>query len=102
MEEKFVLGIHVGHDRSVALIKNGNVVGNIAQERLDRIKHSRSIELPFESIDALLKYQHIEIQNVNCVGLSGDAMEAENILNTIKSELYIHYNCKIQIGRAHV
>lgn len=91
MNEKFVLGIHVGHDRSVALIKNGDVVGNIAQERLDRIKHSRSIELPFDAIDSLLKYQHITIQDVNCVGLSGDAMEAENILNTIKSELYIHY-----------
>lgn len=97
MNEKFVLGIHVGHDRSVALIKNGDVVGNIAQERLDRIKHSRSIELPFDAIDALLKYQHITIQDVNCVGLSGDAMEAENILNTIKSELYIHYKCKIPV-----
>ena len=97
MKEKFVLGIHVGHDRSAALIKNGNVIGSIAQERLDRVKHSRSIELPFDAIDALLKYQHIKIEDVNCVGVSGDAMEAENVLNAIKSEFYIHYNIKIPV-----
>lgn len=97
MEEKLVLGIHVGHDRSVALIKNGNVIGSIAQERLDRVKHSRSIELPFDAIDSLLKYQHIKIEDVNCVGVSGDAMEAENVLNAIKSEFYRHYNCKIPV-----
>ena len=97
MKEKFVLGIHVGHDRSVALIKNGDVVGNIPQERLDRIKHSRSTALPFDAIDAILKYHSIAINDVDCVGLSGDAMEADNILSTIKSELYSHYNCNLPV-----
>lgn len=97
MKEKIVLGIHVGHDRTVALIQNSNVVGNIAQERLDKIKHSRSIELPFDAIDALLKYHHVNIEDVACVGLSGDAMEGENILNTIKSNLCAHYNLTIPV-----
>lgn len=97
MKRKNVLGIHVGHDRGAALIQNGNVLGNIAQERLDRIKHSRSIELPFDAINALLNYHHIKIEDVACVGLSGDAMEAENILDTIKSDFYAHYNCNIPV-----
>lgn len=97
MKEKIVLGIHVGHDRTVALIQNGNLVGNIAQERLDRIKHSRSTELPFDAIDALLKYHHVNIEDVACVGLSGDAMERENILNTIKSDLCVHYNITLPV-----
>lgn len=97
MKEKIVLGIHIGHDRAAALIQNSNVVGSIAQERLDRIKHSRSIGLPFDAIDALLKYHHIEIEDVSCVGLSGDAMEAENILETIKSDFYAHYNCRVPV-----
>ena len=34
------LGINMGHDRSVAVVKDGEVVVAIEQERLDRIKHS--------------------------------------------------------------
>lgn len=97
MKEKIVLGVHVGHDRAAALIKNGDIIGSIAQERLDRIKHSRSVAIPFDAIDALLKYHNIKIEDISCVGLSGDAMEAENILEAIKSDFYIHYACKLPI-----
>jgi carbamoyltransferase len=34
------LGINMGHDRSVAVVKDGEIVVAIEQERLDRIKHS--------------------------------------------------------------
>ena len=106
MNKKYILGIHVGHDRAVALIQDGIVIGNIAQERLDRIKHSRSIELPYDAINALLKYNHITIKDISCVGLSGDAMEKECILETLKSDFYHYYHCKLpvyfEIGRAHV
>lgn len=97
MKDTIVLGIHVGHDRAAALIKNGNLIGSIAQERLDRQKHSRSIMLPLEAIDSLLYYHSISIHDVACVGISGDAMEADNILDTIKSDFYLHYNCKIPV-----
>lgn len=97
MFEMLTLGIHVGHDRAVALIKNGEVVGNIAQERLDRIKYSRSVDIPFEAIDALLEYHHVKIENISCVGLSGDAMEAESVMETIKGNLYAHYHCQMPV-----
>lgn len=97
MNKKYILGIHVGHDRAVALIQDGIVIGNIAQERLDRIKHSRSIELPYDAINALLKYNHITIKDISCVGLSGDAMEKECILETLKSDFYHYYHCKLPV-----
>ncbi|MEC7583924.1 MAG: carbamoyltransferase C-terminal domain-containing protein [Planctomycetota bacterium] len=34
------LGINMGHDRSAAVVKDGEIVVAIEQERLDRIKHS--------------------------------------------------------------
>lgn len=97
MKEKYVLGVHVGHGRSAALIKNGIVVGNMAQERLDRIKYSRSIKIPFDTIDALLKYNHITIENIACVGISGDAMEKECILESLKTDFYCYYHCNAPI-----
>lgn len=97
MSKTMVLGIHVGHDRAAALIVDGNVIGSIAQERMDRIKHSRSIAIPFDAVDALLKYHQVHMEDISCVGLSGDAMESEHILDTIKSDFYEHYACKIPV-----
>ena len=34
------MGINMGHDRSVAVVQDGQVKVAIEQERLDRIKHS--------------------------------------------------------------
>lgn len=97
MNSKIVLGIHVGHDRSAALLKDGIVIGSIAQERLDRIKHSRSIALPYDAIDSLLSYHCVSIDEISCIAISGDAMEADAILETIKFEFYSHYNCTLPI-----
>lgn len=97
LDKRIVLGIHVGHDRSAAILKNGKVIGSIAQERLDRVKHSRSTALPYDAIDSLLKYHCVNINEISCVAISGDAMEAEVILETIKSDFYSHYNCTMPI-----
>lgn len=35
------------------LIRDGELIGAIAEERLDRVKFSYSTEIPFKSIDAL-------------------------------------------------
>ena len=55
------MGINLGHDRSVAIVRDGKILVAIEQERLDRIKHSvgfmvqsphllRQIQVPGESI----------------------------------------------------
>lgn len=88
------LGIHVGHDRGVAIIKDGVVIGAIAQERVDRIKHSDSYVLPFESIDRLLSYLKLEFRDIACIGLSYNSIEDLTVENFYKEEIEHHYNCK--------
>lgn len=46
-----VLGIHIGHDRCAALVIGGTLIASIAEERLDRAKHSTSDTLPMLSIN---------------------------------------------------
>ena len=87
------LGIHVGHDRSVAIIKDGVVIGAIAQERVDRIKHSNSYTLPYESIDRLLKYLNLNFEDISCIGLSYNSIEDLSVENFYDEEIKDHYNC---------
>ena len=97
LNSQIVLGIHVGHDRSAALLKDGNIIGSIAQERLDQIKHSRSIALPYDAIDSLLNYHEVSINEISCIAISGDAMEPDAILETVKASFYSHYNCAVPV-----
>ena len=62
---KISLGINIGHDQGAAIVKNGKLLGAIAQERIDRIKHSASICPPFAAVDALLRYTQIAITDVD-------------------------------------
>lgn len=90
---KIALGIHVKHDRGACLIIDGEVVANIANERLDRIKYSSSPEIPYESIDALLKFCNIDISQISCVGMSSAGLESEKAKQFYKDEFFKHYNC---------
>lgn len=90
---KIVLGIHVGHDRGGCLIKDGEVIAAIANERLDRKKYSQSLEIPYDSIDAIFNYCSIEISNVQAIGISGVAFEGSRMLDWYKNEFFDHYKC---------
>ena len=39
MSDKYVLGVNLSHDASAALLRNGELVCAIAEERLNRLKH---------------------------------------------------------------
>lgn len=91
--EHIVLGIHIGHDRGACLIKNGQVLAVISNERLDRVKHSQSLEIPYASIDALLNYTGIKITDISAIGLSAVAIEDMNIYNLYKEDFFNHYKC---------
>lgn len=91
---KIALGIHVGHDRGGCLIKNGEVIAAVSNERLDRKKYSQSLELPFDSINALLTYCDISIGDIKSIGISGVAFEGNKMLNWYKDEFFDHYKCE--------
>ena len=69
---KYHMGINMGHDRSVAVVKDGEIVVAIEQERLDRIKHSvgfmlqapdalGQIQVPGESIAYCLDHLNVPL-----------------------------------------
>ena len=92
---KYILGVHTGHDRGAALIKDNQVIGVISQERLDRIKYSRSYLLPYDSMDALIEYFHISWNEILCIAIAGDAVEIENILSFLQIDFKKRYDINI-------
>jgi carbamoyltransferase len=48
-----ILGIHVGHDSSAAVIEDGNIIADVQEERFTRVKHSNNV--PIASINYCLK-----------------------------------------------
>ncbi len=93
---KIALGIHIGHDRGACIIKDNEVIAAISQERLDRIKYSRSSEIPFQAIDSILKYCNIKPKDISCIGLSYDGIEGDSIMEIYKSELHGYYKEYLQ------
>lgn len=90
---KIALGIHMGHDRGVAIIKDGTVIGAISQERLDRIKHSCSSKIPVEAINSLLQYLNLSFKDISCIGISYNSVEGLSVENFYKEELEELYGC---------
>ena len=102
---KIALGIHIGHDRGAALIKDGVVIGAISQERLDRIKHSSSSKIPIESINTLLNFFNLSIKEISCIGISYNSVEGLSVENFYKEELeryYEHINIPVFFINHHV
>lgn len=87
----FSLGLHMGHDRSVAIIENGMIIGALAAERIDRKKHSISAKIPFETIDKLLSYLEISINDIKYVGITYAAVDIQNLEDYYCDQLTEHY-----------
>lgn len=74
----YVLGINLSHDRAAALLRDGELVAAVEEERLDRMKHSEGFivhghferldkVLPMKSITYLLDAAGIGIDDVDIV-----------------------------------
>ena len=85
------LGIHMGHDRSVSVVADGVLIGSLATERIDRVKHSISSKVPFDTIDALLKYLKIDIYSIKYVGITYAAVEIRNLERYYYDQLKNYY-----------
>lgn len=63
-----ILGIKTGgHDTAAAVVKNGEVVAASAEERFDRIKHSKNF--PKQSIRFCLDYSGVSIKDVDVIAI---------------------------------
>jgi carbamoyltransferase len=62
-----ILGVHIGHDSGAALVVDGRVVADIAEERMNRVKHSCT--LPVRSIQACLEFGGLTISDIDIVAV---------------------------------
>lgn len=85
------MGIHMGHDRSVSIVCDGKLIGSLASERIDRIKHSTSSKVPFETINALLKYLNINIHDIKYVGITYVSVNIEKLSQFYSDQLHEYY-----------
>lgn len=63
----YILGIHRGHDSSVALIKDGEVIFNIEEERLTNIKHC--VSLPVKSLETCFSFTGVNPRDIDLVAV---------------------------------
>jgi carbamoyltransferase len=69
-----ILGVADGPDASAALVVNGSLVAAVAQERIDRERHSRAF--PSGAIDAVLDVAGLRARDVDRVVFGGTSSHA--------------------------
>jgi len=73
VKENYIsLGVNIGHDASTALCINGELISNIAEERLTRSKHDKAEDgVPLQSVKYILHSNSIDLPQVNTVVYNG-------------------------------
>ena len=80
-----VLGIHIGHDSSAALIVDGRIVADVAEERFTRIKHYAG--LPIRALEYCLKSQNLTMEDIDAVAVPAKGSMLDlNFLLDLKGE----------------
>ena len=91
---KYILGIQTGHDAAAALIVDGKIVADAAEERFTRVKNDSSF--PLNAIAFCLKYAEIKSEELDAIALPHNYLHPSmhlffdiprNRLPTIKSRL---------------
>ena len=93
MGSRISLGVHIGHDRGAALVRDGHLVAHLAEERLDRRKHSSSPELPGRAIAAVLKIAGVGPDALSVIGISYTNVLIENIVGQLADEMRDRLAC---------
>lgn len=71
----YVLGVHVGHDSGAALVRDGEVLAAVSEERFTRIKHYDG--LPWRSVDYCLEAAGIQAHQVDVLAVPSRQMGSE-------------------------
>lgn len=67
--ENLVLGICMSHDAGVAIVRNGNVLAAINEERYSRVKAATGF--PEKSLLEIIKLAKIEPKDIDKIGIAG-------------------------------
>ena len=83
-----ILGLNCNHaDSSACIIKNGELLIAIEEERINRVKHWAG--LPIKSIEECLKYTNIKIEEITDISINTNPMSniKEKIIYFLKNYL---------------
>lgn len=81
----WVLGVHIGHDSSAALVRDGQLVADVAEERFSRIKHDAG--LPTRAVAWCLKSAGLELGDLDAVAVASRAPVPQlNFLFSLKGK----------------
>ena len=70
-----ILGVHIGHDSSAALVQDGKIVADVAEERFVRVKYYAG--LPFRSIEYCLRYAGLDPAQIDVVAFPSSTIPPE-------------------------
>ena len=81
MKNNYILGLNIYHgDSSACLMKDGEIIFAIEEERINRIKHWAGF--PIESINACLSYENIELDQIQFIAINSNSLS--NIFHKFK------------------
>ena len=76
MHSVTVLGLNVWHDRAACIVENGKVIVAIAEERLDRVKHSlEKVHLPSRAISYCCAMVCCELNDFDAIVITSPERE---------------------------
>ena len=89
-----ILGVHFGHDSSAALVINGEIVADVAEERFTRCKNDCSF--PLRSIEYCLAHAGISSEELDVVAMPSQHLHptAEVFFGIPENELRRHRRFK--------
>ena len=62
-----ILGIHIGHDSAAAVVVDGRIVADVAEERFTRIKHYCG--LPYRSVGYCLNQANLTFHDIDVIAV---------------------------------
>lgn len=65
----YVLGVYDGHNATASLLKDGEIIGAVSEERFNGIKNY--LGFPYKSIDWLLEEHHLTPQDIAYIAITG-------------------------------
>ena len=82
-----VIGIHDGHNASACLIKNGELIAAIGEERLTRNKHQYGF--PFKSINKILEISNLSFKDIDRISMATKTLPPRYFLTQRNSNFSI-------------
>lgn len=89
-KNKHILGVHLGHDASVSVLADGEIVAHVLQERISRIRHDYGLDL--DTIQIALQEAGINTSQIHSVAITGTQQTPSIIRNTGKNRVSLNFS----------